>query len=86
MTPPHPLLLTNRRTDPLYLFIYLLNYSLIPSLVWPFNDLPGGAGRGGAFTSGTDDRWFIGKIKADAVTFWAFTVCVKKVMTASLRG
>lgn len=43
--PPVPsFCLTTAESDPFYLFIYLLNYSLIPSLVWPFNDPPGGTG------------------------------------------
>lgn len=42
--PLPPFCLTTAQSDPFYLFIYLLNYLLIPSLVWPFNDPPGGTG------------------------------------------
>lgn len=48
--------LTTTESDPFYLFIYLLNYLLIPLLVWLFNDLPGGTGEMERFTSGTDDH------------------------------
>lgn len=42
--PPRLPALPPQSPTPFYLFIYLLNYLLIPSLVWPFNDPPGGAG------------------------------------------
>ena len=49
MTPPPqphthsaPFCLTTAESDPFYLFIYLLNYLVIPPLVWPLNDPPGG--------------------------------------------
>lgn len=80
-TPSPSCCLTTTQSDPFYLFIYLLNYLLIPSFVWPFNDPPGGAGDDGAFTLGTDDHLLhlLGKIKTNARTLWAFMVCAKEV-------
>lgn len=71
--------LTTTASDPVYLFIYLFNYLLIPSLVWPFNDQPGGM-RDGAFTSGTDDRslHLLRGNKSKCYFLWTFIVCAKE--------
>lgn len=68
-------------TNPFYLFIYLLNYLLIPSLVWPFNDPPEGVDEMECWRRGQITVLVIywGKIKTNAGTRWPFTVGTSKV-------
>ncbi len=73
--------LTTAEPDPFYLFIYLLHYLLIPSLVWPFNDPPGGTGEMERSLQGQMTIHFIyreNKSKCNN-TMGLYTVCAGEV-------
>ena len=78
---PHSSCLTTAESDPFYLFIYLLNYLLIPSLVWPFNDPPAGTGEMERLLQGQMTVHFIyweNKSKCYN-TMGLYSVCAKEV-------